>query len=69
MIQLIFKNDLEQSKLDALLQFLKTWNIEAEIKTSTPKKGNKQHHFSMAAGIWKDYDIDANELRNKAWSR
>jgi hypothetical protein len=69
MTQLIFKKDLEQNKLEALLEFLKTWNIEAEIKISTPKKGNKQPNFSMASGIWKDYTIEANELRKNAWSR
>jgi hypothetical protein len=69
MTQLIFKNDLEQNKLDALLHFLKTWNIEAELKTSTPKVENKQKEFSLSSGIWKDYDMDAKDLRKKAWSR
>jgi hypothetical protein len=69
MTQLIFKNDLEQNKLDALLHFLKTWNIEAELKTSTPKVENKQKEFSLSSGIWKDYDMDAKDLREKAWSR
>lgn len=69
MTQLIFKNDLEQNKLEALLQFLKTWNIDAELKTSTRKTVNKKNDFSLASGIWKDYSIDANELRNNAWSR
>jgi len=69
MIQLIFKNDLEQNKLEALLQFLKTWNIEAELKTSTCKTVKKQNDFSLASGIWKDYSIDAIELRNNAWRR
>jgi hypothetical protein len=69
MTQLIFKNDLEKNKLDALLHFLKTWNIEAELKTSTPKAGKKLNEFSLSSGIWKDYDLDAKELREKAWSR
>ena len=69
MTQLIFKNDLEKNKLDALLHFLKTWNIDAELKTSTSKVEKKQNEFSLSSGIWKDYDMDAKELREKAWSR
>ena len=69
MTQLIFKNDLEQNKLEALLQFLKTWNIDAELKTSTRKTVKKQNDFSLATGIWKDTIIDGKELRNKAWAR
>jgi arginine/lysine/ornithine decarboxylase len=69
MTQLIFKNDLEKNKLEALLHFLKTWDIDAELKTSTPKVKKTQNEFSLSSGIWKDYDMDAKELREKAWSR
>ncbi|MBX7226264.1 MAG: hypothetical protein K1X55_09545 [Chitinophagales bacterium] len=66
MQQLIFKKDIEQSKMDALLHFLKSWDIEAELinnKITTKKKSD----FSLSVGIWKDYNIDANELRKNAW--
>jgi len=69
MTQLIFKNDLEKNKLEALLVFLKTWNIEAELKTSTLKAVKKEKSFSLSAGLWSDYSVDSKELRNKAWSR
>ncbi len=69
MTQLIFKNNIEQRKLDALLYFLKTWNIDAELKTSIPKIAKKQNAFSLTVGLWEDYSIDAKELRNKAWNR
>lgn len=68
MQQLIFKQDIEQAKMEALLYFLKSWNIEAELITSpiiTKKKGD----FSLSVGLWKDYQVDAAELRNKAWNR
>jgi hypothetical protein len=69
MIQLILKNDLEQNKLEALLFFLKSWDIEAELKTNIPLVAKKKSDFSLSAGIWKDYAIDANELRRQAWNR
>jgi hypothetical protein len=65
---LILKEDLEQSKIDALLYFLKSWDIEAEIKT-TSKTTNSKKEFSLAAGIWKDYKLNATELRAQAWDR
>lgn len=68
MQQLILKKDIEQTKMDALLYFLKSWNIEAELITS-PIVAKKKTGFSLSAGIWKDYNIDANELRAQAWNR
>lgn len=68
MQQLILKKDIEQTKMDALLYFLKSWNIEAELKTS-PIVAKKKSAFSLSAGMWKDYNIDANELRTQAWNR
>ncbi len=68
MQHLILKKDIEQSKMDALLHFLKSWDIEAELKTS-PVVAKKKSDFSLSAGIWKDYNIDADELRTQAWNR
>lgn len=70
MIQIILSDDIEKSKIDALVQFLKTWNINAELKrTFVPKKKKDKEEFSLAAGIWEGYDIEANELRKNAWNR
>lgn len=68
MQQLIIKNDIEQSKIDALLQFLKSWDIDAEFKSSSLAI-KKKDNFSLSAGMWKDYDLNASELRNQAWNR
>ena len=32
-------------------------------------KGNEKHDFFASAGMWKDKNIDAKELRAKAWNR
>ena len=68
MQQLILKTDIEPSKMEALLHFLKSWNIEAELKTSTAVT-KKADEFSLNTGLWKDHNIEANELRTQAWSR
>jgi hypothetical protein len=69
MVQLILKNDIGQNKIDALLQFLKSWDIDAELKTTISTKTQKKDDFSLATGIWKDYHIDSNDLRKQAWNR
>jgi hypothetical protein len=68
MQQLILKNDLDKNKIDALLHFLKSWNIDAELKTTTTS-AKKSNIFSLSAGIWEGYDIDGVELRKQAWNR
>jgi len=71
MVQLIFKDNIEQNKLDALVQFLKTMDIETEIKSNQIKSKPKKHKnkLSLAVGMWKDYEIDGKELRTNAWKR
>ncbi|MFY7887376.1 MAG: hypothetical protein ACOVOW_00600 [Spirosomataceae bacterium] len=68
MQQLILKTDIDATKMEALLFFLKSWNIDAELKT-TPMLKEKKQDFSLAVGMWEDYDINANELRKQAWNR
>ncbi len=68
MQQHIIIKDIEQSKMDALLNFLKSWDIEAELQTS-PNVAKKKTDFSLSVGLWKDYPIDASELRNQTWKR
>ena len=68
MQHLILKKDIEQHKLDALILFLKSLNIEAELKKESLST-NKKSSFSLSAGIWKDYHVNASELRAKAWKK
>ncbi|QPH39994.1 hypothetical protein [Pedobacter endophyticus] len=69
MTEIILKDDIEQRKIDALLNFLKSWDIDAEIKSTRPVIGEKSKEFSLSKGIWSDYDIEARELRHKAWKK
>jgi len=65
MQQLILKKDIEKSKIDALLHFLKSWDIKTEFISTKTVITKKKSTFSLSAGRWKDYAIDANELRKK----
>jgi len=69
MTEIILKDDIEQSKIDALLFFLKSWDIDVELRTTTSKKTTKSTKFSLSEGIWSDYDVNVEGLRDKAWKR
>ncbi|UOE41001.1 hypothetical protein MTP09_14020 [Chryseobacterium suipulveris] len=69
MTEIILKTHLESRKLKALLEFLRSWNIDAEVKTTPKKSSEEKISFFDGEGIWKDYDIDGKELRKRAWER
>ena len=66
MVELVLKNEIKQEKMDALLHFLRVWEFDIEIK-KTPNTNEYNDDFSLSAGIWEDYDIDATKLRKQAW--
>ena len=70
MQQLILKQELSKSKIDALISILKSWGVDVELK-STLKKEDKvlASEFTLNTSIWKDREIDSQELRKKAWNR
>ena len=55
--------------MKALLALLKSLGIDVEIKTSVPLTKRKQQEFSLAAGLWKDYQLNGSALRKRAWQR
>jgi hypothetical protein len=69
MIQLILKKSIEPRKMNALLDFLKLWDIDAEVKKPKVEITRTNTAFDLAAGIWEDATIDAKELRKKAWNQ
>jgi len=69
MTEIILKDNVEQSKIDALLAFLKSSDIDVELRTVSPKISTKTKKFSLSKGIWSDYNISSTELRDKAWKR
>ena len=68
MQEIVFKKKISKTKMDALIQFLKSWDIDAEVKTKK-EVINESNEFSLSVGLWKDYEVDAKELRKQAWNR
>jgi hypothetical protein len=69
MTELILKKDIDENKMKALLAFLKSLGIEVELRTDISKTAKKKKEFSLAVGLWEDYQLDSSELRNQAWQR
>ena len=67
MIEIILKDKIEENKMEALIQFLKGLKIEAIFKQDYVFKQRKKVGFSLSIGLWKDYSIGGNELRNQSW--
>ncbi|MEO7316253.1 MAG: hypothetical protein ABIW47_13780 [Ginsengibacter sp.] len=69
MVEIILKNNIDKDKIEALLQFLKSLNIEAMIKNDDLFEERKKADFTISSGLWKDYSIDGNQLRKQSWER
>lgn len=69
MVEIILKNNIDKDKIEALLQFLKSLNIEAMIKNDNLFEERKKADFTISSGLWKDYSIDGNQLRKQSWER
>ena len=65
MTQLIFRDNIEGAKISTLLDFLKTWGIDVEVK-HTPAETTSSHDvFADVRGMWADYDIDVKQIRKQ----
>jgi predicted nuclease of restriction endonuclease-like (RecB) superfamily len=57
----------DDRKKNFLLELLKQFDF-IEVQKATEKK-QEQYDFFASAGLWKDRDINANQLREQAWKR
>jgi len=70
MTELVLKNKINRQKLDSIIIFLKSWGIDAEIKTTDKsKKEDTKELFSESFGMWADRDIDIKKIRQKSFER
>ncbi len=67
MEQLIL-NIKDSSKLSFLMQLIKLLDF-VEVEEVKKKKTSAKYDFFKSAGLWANRNINANELRQKAWNR
>jgi len=68
MTQILLQSSIDKTQTNVLLEIFNSWNIEVVItdEKKSEKKSNRQR-FAKTRGMWKDYDIDAKQLRKDAW--
>jgi hypothetical protein len=67
MTEILITNKIEDSKLQVVLDMLESWSVKAIVKNRDEKETKNEVDFFSSFGMWKDREIDANELRKKAW--
>ncbi len=68
MIVLKLKGKVSESRLKSVMDFLQSLKIEVEVTDSgadLPK--GPSDGLTLHAGLWKDREINAADLRKKAW--
>ena len=68
MTHIILKNGVDNMQMGVLMGLFNSWNVDVVI-TEEKKSENKpfSQRFARTRGLWKDYDIDAKQLRRDAW--
>ena len=68
MTQILLQNSIDNMQMNVLMGLFNSWNVKAII-LDEKKSENKSltQRFARTRGIWKDYDIDAKQLRRDAW--
>jgi len=68
MTQITLKNSVDNMQMSVLMGLFDSWKVNVEIAdVKKPEKKTFSQLFSKTRGMWQDYDIDGNKLRNEAW--
>ena len=68
MTQILLQNSIDNMQMNVLIGLFNSWNVDVVI-TEGKKSENKpfSQPFAKTRGMWKNYDIDAKQLRQDAW--
>ena len=68
MTQILLQSSMDNMQMNVLMGLFNSWNVNVII-VDEKKSENKPftQRFARTRGIWKDYDIDAKQLRHDAW--
>jgi len=68
MTQILLQNSIDNMQMNVLMGLFNSWNVDVVIKEEKkPENKSFSQLFSRTRGMWKDYDIDGDKLRNEAW--
>lgn len=68
MTQILLQNGIDNMQMNVLMGLFNSWNVDVVI-TEEKKQENKSFFqlFSKTRGMWQDYEIDGERLRNETW--
>ena len=68
MTQITLQKSIDNTQMKVLMGLFNSWNLDVVI--TEEKKSKKipfSQRFARTRGMWKDYDINAKQLRQDAW--
>ena len=68
MTQIVLRNGIDNMRMSVLMGLFDSWNMKVEVTDEKiPENKSFSPRFARTRGMWKDYDIDAKQLRRDAW--
>jgi hypothetical protein len=68
MTQILLQNSIDNMQMNVLVGLFNSWNVDVVIKDEKkPDTKTLSKRFARTRGMWKDYNIDAKQLRRDAW--
>lgn len=67
MTEILIKEDIDKTKIAVLVELFNSWNLKIVLTEKVEKKSPIKLSFFDNAGLWKDRDIDAAQLRKDTW--
>jgi hypothetical protein len=67
MTQIILQNSIDNMQMSVLMGLFNSWNVNVIVTDEKKSKKKPFQRFARTRGMWKDYDIDAKQLRRDAW--
>ena len=68
MTQIILQSNIDNMQINVLMGLFNSWNVNMIIKEEKKFEDKPfSQRFARTRGIWKDYDIDANQPCRDVW--
>ena len=68
MTQILLQSSMDNMQMNVLMGLFNSWNVNVIIiDEKKPENKPFTQRFARTRGMWKDYNIDAKQLRRNAW--
>jgi len=68
MTQILLQNSINNTQMNVLMGLFNSWDVNVIItEGKKPEDKSFSKRFARTRGMWKDYNIEAKQLRRDAW--